>query len=427
MLKKLKNKIIIINMTLVGLLVLAVFVFTLFYAYYDTRATLTEKLDNAIAFHEMPESSIFPEIGGDFGNGNNGDRPALPKEKNDMKTESVSPSVVVTLDNKNQVIMVSEYYAKISDEGLSLIINDAKNRPDGYRIIGNINIIYLKQTTSFGKKIAITDSSSLGETLKTTALTGSVICVAVLGVMFFVSLLLSSLAIKPVKEAWTRQKQFVADASHELKTPLTVILANNNILQGHAEETVAAQKQWLDSTQEEAGRMKKLIDQMLFLAKSDAEQTAPPMSKINLSELTERAALSFEPVAFEKNITIDTIIGENIIWVSNEELYERLLHILLDNAVKHAAGNSTVVLALLKNGSRLFLSVNNKGDVINPDDLPHIFDRFYRADKARTSEASSSGYGLGLAIAKNILENIDGNIAVSSNEEDGTTFTVAFG
>jgi signal transduction histidine kinase len=344
-----------------------------------------------------------------------------------MKTESVSPSVVVTLDNKNQVIMVSEYYAKISDEGLSLIINDAKNRPDGYRIIGNINIIYLKQTTSFGKKIAITDSSSLGETLKTTALTGSVICVAVLGVMFFVSLLLSSLAIKPVKEAWTRQKQFVADASHELKTPLTVILANNNILQGHAEETVAAQKQWLDSTQEEAGRMKKLIDQMLFLAKSDAEQTAPPMSKINLSELTERAALSFEPVAFEKNITIDTIIGENIIWVSNEELYERLLHILLDNAVKHAAENSTVVLALLKNGSRLFLSVNNKGDVINPDDLPHIFDRFYRADKARTSEASSSGYGLGLAIAKNILENIDGNIAVSSNEEDGTTFTVAFG
>ena len=427
MLKNLKNKIIIINMTLVGLIVLAVFVFTLFYTYFDTRAALIEKLDNAIAFHDMPGNSAFPEIGSDFDNSNRGDRPSLPKDKNDMKIESISPSVVVSLDSKDQVIVISEYYAKLSDEGLSWIIEDAKNRPDGYRIIGNMNIIYLKQTTSFGKKLAITDSSSLSETLKTTGLTGSLICLAVLGVMFFVSLLLSSLAIKPVKEAWTRQKQFVADASHELKTPLTVILANNNILQGHAEETVASQKQWLDSTQEEAGRMKKLIDQMLFLAKSDAEQTAPVMTKINMSEITERSALSFEPVAFEKNVTIKTIIGENILWNSNEELYERLLHILLDNAVKHAAENSSVILALQKNGSRLFLSVNNKGDVIKPEELPHIFDRFYRADKSRTSETSSSGYGLGLAIAKNILENIDGNIAVSSNNDSGTTFTVAFG
>jgi signal transduction histidine kinase len=205
-----------------------------------------------------------------------------------------------------------------------------------------------------------------------------------------------------------------------------VILANNNILQGHSDETVSSQKQWLDSTGEEAERMKKLIDQMLFLAKSDASDAPVPMSVINLSDIAERAALTFEPVAFEKNVNIRTIIAENLVFYSNPELFDRLIHILLDNAVKHSHNDTEILLALQKNGAKVFLSVNNKGDIIPREDIPHIFDRFYRADKARTSSNETSGYGLGLAIAKSILEKLNGDIVVSSNADNGTTFTVVF-
>jgi signal transduction histidine kinase len=150
------------------------------------------------------------------------------------------------------------------------------------------------------------------------------------------------------------------------------------------------------------------------------------MSVINLSDIAERAALTFEPVAFEKNVNIRTIIAENLVFYSNPELFDRLIHILLDNAVKHSHNDTEILLALQKNGAKVFLSVNNKGDIIPREDIPHIFDRFYRADKARTSSNESSGYGLGLAIAKSILEKLNGDIVVSSNADNGTTFTVVF-
>lgn len=147
------------------------------------------------------------------------------------------------------------------------------------------------------------------------------------------------------------------------------------------------------------------------------------LSKINISEIAERSALTFEPVAFEKNVNIATAISPNIIINSEPALFDRLLHILLDNAVKHAEKGSTVKLVLGKDGVHTVIFVNNTGDIIAPEDLPHIFDRFYRADKSRTD---TGGYGLGLAIAKNILKTLGGSISVTSDSVSGTTFRVYF-
>ncbi len=415
MLNKLKRKFITINMSLVGLVIAVVFAFVCSYTYTENYSDLYKRLEKALDIQNAVNQ--IPEIGG---GGNHFDKaPEIDS--------TVTSTVVVTLDKDKKLLYKSEFFAKISDEALNSIIEIALDSDKDSDMISSMKVMFLKEVSRSGKtKIAITDTTELYETMNTTAITGLILCVAILAIMFAVSLFLSSLAIKPVDEAWKKQKQFVADASHELKTPLTVILANNNILRSHPEQTIEEQSQWLESTEEEAIRMKKLIDQMLFLAKSDAEQKPATLTKTNVSEITERAALTFEPVAFEKSVNIRSIIAPNIILNSDTALYDRLLHILMDNAIKHAHKGSTITLALQRNGNKTFLSVQNYGDVISEEDLPHIFDRFYRADKSRTSDAPASGYGLGLAIAKNVLKTLNGEITVSSNESSGTTFTVAF-
>ena len=253
-------------------------------------------------------------------------------------------------------------------------------------------------------------------------LVGGVLLAASLVVIFLISLGLSSLAVKPVKKAWEQQKQFVADASHELKTPLTVILANNNIMMSHKDSTVADERQWLESTEEEAQHMKKLIDQMLFLAKSDAGTSNIELCDVDFSEIAEATTLNFEPVAFEKQIMIDSEIDSQIVLRGNSLWLNQLSHILIDNAVKYAAPDTTVTIRLKRRENAVEFSVNNLGSVISEEELEHIFDRFYRAEKSRTTK----GYGLGLSIAKRITEKMNGRLTAASNETDGTTFTAMF-
>lgn len=234
-----------------------------------------------------------------------------------------------------------------------------------------------------------------------------------------ISLALSGIAVNPVKEAWNKQKQFIADASHELKTPLTVILANNNIIAGHGDSTISQEIKWLQSTQEEALHMKKLIEQMLFLAKSDSGSIKSEFTDVNISEIAQAASLNFEPVAFESGVIIDSRIEPNIIMKSDPTLLTQLFGILIENAVKYSEQGNTVTITLYKR-EKVTLSVNNKGDVLTSEEKAHIFDRFYRGDKSR----STNGYGLGLSIAKNITSVTGGKISVESNEKHGTTFKV---
>ena len=245
-------------------------------------------------------------------------------------------------------------------------------------------------------------------------------------IFLLISIWLSGYAMRPVAKAWAQQQQFVADASHELKTPLTAILATNNILLSNPDLTIREQEKWIENSQAEANHMKDLIANMLFLAKSEDEQVQLVLSEISLSDIVTDTTLQFEPVAFENGTLIDSSIEEAITIQGDLTQMRQLVHILIDNACKYAGESGYVKVCLRREGGTIKLEVCNSGKPIPAEDLPHIFERFYRSDKARTQQNQSGGYGLGLAIAKSIADRHKAQISAASSEEGGTTFTVIF-
>ncbi len=250
----------------------------------------------------------------------------------------------------------------------------------------------------------------------------SLLLIPVLMLLLFalVALPLSRQLTRPVQNAWNAQRNFIADASHELKTPLTVILANLSILLKNRHKTIEDCESWVESTQEEAQQMRKLVEEMLLLARTEDEQQAAAFSQVNLSELLERAIMTVEPMAFESSVTLNTDIEENVSAVCSETHIRQMMMILLDNAIKYAGCKKIVTVTLAKKQERCELYVNNTGTPIPAEVLPHVFDRFYRGEMNRTSE----GFGLGLSIAKRIIQMHKGTVRVFSNEMDGTTFII---
>ena len=229
-------------------------------------------------------------------------------------------------------------------------------------------------------------------------------------------------ALAPAEKAWEQQNRFVADASHELKTPLTVILANLDILSSHPDSTIREQRQWIRNTREEAERMRDLIQDLLFLAKSDANALPVLTAEVDMTDCAEDRALNFEAVAFENDVTLDTEIENGLKVTGSESQLKQLLTILLDNAVKYTGPKGRVLMKAFRKQDKVIISVNNTGEPISAEDLPHIFERFYRPDKSRAR--ADGGCGLGLSIAENIVQQHNGTITCTSSREEGTTFRV---
>ena len=219
------------------------------------------------------------------------------------------------------------------------------------------------------------------------------------------------------------RKDFVANVSHELKTPLTVILANIGILQRHKEDTIEQQEKWVENTKEEAVRMKRLVEDMLELARADAGTGKLHMERLNISDLAWSAALGFESVVFEQKKMLDTKITPDLFVNGDPEKLTQLLVILIDNACKYSEPGGTITVALEPVKNQVKLTVHNTGSYIEKEMQEHLFERFYRGDASRSREAG--GYGLGLAIAKEIVSVHKGKISVRSEKETGTAFEVA--
>lgn len=240
----------------------------------------------------------------------------------------------------------------------------------------------------------------------------------------FVSIYLSHRAVRPVEQAWNQQQQFVADASHELKTPLTVILANNSLIMADPSTSVASQMKWIESTEQEAKLMQGLVNDMLYLTRSDLGQGTQGMGKerVDFSDVVESIVLTFESVAFDRGVMIEDDVEQGICVCGDHARLLRMVSTLVDNACKYVSEAGRIRVKLAREGESCKLSVNNTGAAIDPEDLKHLFDRFYRTDRSRARQ--TGGFGLGLAIAQSIATDHGGTIEVASTDEVGTTFTV---
>ena len=240
--------------------------------------------------------------------------------------------------------------------------------------------------------------------------------------MFGISVLLANWSVKPIAAAWEKQKQFVADASHELKTPLAVISANTEVIMSDPQQLVSGQRKWLNYIQSETMRMSKLITNLLSVAKLDADETKNRTAQISVSETVSNLCLVFEPIIYEHNKTLNTVIQRNVYMRTDPDNLKQLLSILLDNAVQHSVPKAQITVSLSKDAQgKIRIAVSNTAKPIPPEQLAHLFDRFYRAD----TENSPNGSGLGLSIAQSITKQMGGKLTVTS-EENLVTFIALF-
>ncbi len=235
--------------------------------------------------------------------------------------------------------------------------------------------------------------------------------------VFIFSYYLSKWAIQPVKTAFENQRRFISDASHELKTPLTVISANADVL-----ESEIGENKWLENIKSQSEIMSSLVYDLLDLAKMDETKEQLIFSEFDLSSVVLSKSLEFECTAFESGKTFEQNITENIRYVGNEDTIKHLVTILIDNAIKHSDENGIVRVALTKAGNKNIFQVYNTGNGIKNSEKDKIFNRFYRSDESRSKV--TGGYGLGLSIAKSIVDAHKGTISVDGEENKWISFTV---
>lgn len=244
-----------------------------------------------------------------------------------------------------------------------------------------------------------------------------IITISSLVVVFIFSYYLSRWAIKPVKTALDNQRRFISDASHELKTPLTVISANADVL-----ETEIGENRWLSNIKNQSAIMSDLVFDLLDLAKMDETHEEMIFSEFDLSSIVLSKTLEFECTAFESGKTFEQNITEGIKYRGNEDSIKHLVTILIDNAIKHSDENGIVRVTLTSSGSKKIFQVYNTGNGIKNSEKDKIFNRFYRSDESRSKE--TGGYGLGLSIAKAIVDAHKGSITVDGEENKWISFTV---
>ena len=247
--------------------------------------------------------------------------------------------------------------------------------------------------------------------------------VVAFAVLLAISIILARWTTAPVERAWQKQREFVADASHELRTPLTVIDANIDVVINNSDDTVENQKKWLSNIKDETKSMALLVNDLLYIAKTDARRDKFEPTEFNLSNLIENSSLGFESLAFEKGKNYSSNIEADIIYNGDKNLINQLVKILLDNAIKYSAEKGNIFLELKKTEkNKIYLVVSNDGEILSEEDKQLVFERFYRTDKSRARE--TGGTGLGLSIAKSIVNRHNGTITIQTIDSKYNSFVV---
>jgi signal transduction histidine kinase len=233
---------------------------------------------------------------------------------------------------------------------------------------------------------------------------------------------LAGRTLAPIQKMMDDQHQFVSDASHELRTPLTSLQAAMEVFQRTKKPTMKEAKDLVSESIQDVKGLERLVDSMLHLAHTPSEESIV-FQKVDMQALLKRVTKKFKPVAKKKNIEL-AVDSTAVHVLGDDSALLQLCIILLDNAIKYGNKNGTIQVSLSSKRKSALLSVADDGIGIAKKDIPHIFDRFYRADSAR-SKQNGNGHGLGLAIARKIVEEHNGDIEVKSSKDKGTTFNIS--
>lgn len=339
----------------------------------------------------------------------------------DGELYTLIPAFYAVLDSRGRVALAVSYSAEVDEEDVARAVAGALASGASSGELADQDLRFLVEQRGLWLNMAFAGLDWERAAVRRQVLTALLVLGAALAGFFVVSLFLAGWLVRPVEESWQRQRQFVADASHELKTPITVLLADADILLSHPGDAIRDQRRWVEHIRDEGLRMKELVGDLLFLARGDAAELERPQGRADLSQLCEGCVMSFEPVAFEAGMTLNSAIAPSVSVTGSEEELRRLCAILLDNACKYGEAGGTVTVSLTA-GDRAVLTVHNTGEPIPAEAQPRLFERFYRADAARTRERG--GYGLGLSIAAAIAERHRGKISLRSAQGEGTAFTV---
>lgn len=326
----------------------------------------------------------------------------------------------VILDSQNNIICIINNSGLDKDDNEILTITNKIISKNNSSKVNVPNLYFNKYAYSYnyGESITIIDIENIKSELLSRLKISILIFIILEALIIFISKKITNWIITPVLDSFERQKQFIEDASHELKTPLAVIMASSDALYNNPKE-----KKWLNNIKSESDRMNNLIKNLLTLAKLEDDNKDIIKSNLNLSKLVLFQALTYESLMFEQNLNLETLIDDDIHFKCNEEEIKELLSILIDNAIKHSFKNENIKVSLKETKNSVILRVENKGKEIPKGEEEKIFERFYRLDKSRNR--NENRYGLGLAIAKKIAQNNNANITAKS-ENNLTTFEVVF-
>ena len=329
------------------------------------------------------------------------------------------PFFTVQISNRGELLAASGGYFDLSDLGyLQQIVNLALSTEQETGELKEYDLRYFVSRSRVSLAIVFADTATEAATIRSLVYSSVFIFVAAMLVFLGISILLSRWVIKPVAAAWDQQRQFVADASHELKTPLAVIMANAELMQNE-ETTADHKKKFSANILSMTYQMRSLVENMLDMARVDNGTVKMNFTRLDMSELISNAALSFQLLYEEKGMGLRWAISEGISICGSEQHLYQVMDVLLDNALKYSAPDSVVSVDLVDAGRNCILSVTGPGEPISKEDLKNIFKRFYRGDTARSMNGS---YGLGLSIAESIVEAHKGKIWAESKNGYNTFY-----
>ena len=313
-------------------------------------------------------------------------------DKNHRVTE-IDTSQVFSVDNTTARTLQRKAQKELTKDGSKSFIN-------GYRCTrtaesGGTRYIFLDCAKSLDNFRAFRNISILIVSL------GLIIVFALL---FFIS----GRVLKPVEESYEKQRRFITDAGHEIRTPLTIINADLSILE--MEQEGDEPSEWLTDIKQQTARLAKLTEELVYLTRmEEVQKSSPSMTTFDLSETARELARSFDARAKVSGKTYEYTVNEDIFLHGDQSSIQKLISILLDNAFKYSTSEGDISFSLISSGKNIFLTVSNAVDSIDDDTLTHLFDRFYRADSSRNSE--TGGHGIGLSIAQAVVHAHGGKIA----------------